>query len=72
MTFQLSSALFGGSADTYLPMSAINGMHIVLSCENHLGAFVINGLQQYDASSSAKYLDSSVSSVHIVDSTFKM
>ena len=35
-TFQLSSALFGGSADKYLPMSAINGLRIVLSCENVL------------------------------------
>ena len=44
VTFQLSSALFDGSADKYLPMSAINGMRIVLSCENVKGAFVLNGL----------------------------
>ena len=33
-TFQLSSALISGSADKYLPMLAINGMCIVMSCEN--------------------------------------
>lgn len=43
-TFQLSSAMFGGSAEKYLPMSAINGMRIVLGLENTKGAFVINGL----------------------------
>ena len=47
VNFQLSSALFGGSADKYLPMSAINGMCIVMSCENKLGAFIINGLDYY-------------------------
>ena len=45
MTFQLSSAMFGGSADKYLSISANNGMRYILSCENHLGAFVINGLR---------------------------
>ena len=33
-TFQLISSLFGGCAEKYLPMSAINGMRIILSCEN--------------------------------------
>ena len=36
----------------YLPMPAINGMSIVMSCENVDGAFVVNGLQHYGASSS--------------------
>ena len=40
-TFQLSSALFGGSDGKYLPMSAINGLRIVLSCENVLGALTL-------------------------------
>ena len=44
-TFQLLSSLFGGSADKYIPMSAINGLRIVLSCENVNGAFVQNGLR---------------------------
>ena len=43
-TFQLISSLFGGCAEKYLSMSAINGMRIVLSCENVKGAFVTNGL----------------------------
>ena len=43
-TFQLLSSLFGGSADKYLPMSAINGLRITLSCENVTGAFVQCGL----------------------------
>jgi hypothetical protein len=43
-TFQLLSAMFGGSADKYLPMSAINGMRIIMSMENPLGAFTVNGL----------------------------
>ena len=43
-SIQLCSALFGGCADKYLPVSAINGMRITLSCENVGGAFVINGL----------------------------
>ena len=38
-TFQLLSSLFAGSADKYLPMSAINGLHITLSCENVSGVF---------------------------------
>ena len=69
VTFQLSSALFGGSADKYLPMLAINGMRIIMSCENVNGAFVINGLQYYDAGST-RYLDNSIASVQIVDPTF--
>lgn len=44
ITFQLSSALFGGSAEKYLPMSAINGMRIVFGFENVLGAFCMCGL----------------------------
>ena len=68
-TFQLSSALFGGSADKYLPMSAINGLRIVLSCENTLGALVHNGLEAQDAASE-KYIYNSVKSALIVDPTF--
>ena len=44
-TIQLCSVLFGGMADKYLPMSAINGVRITLSCENVIGAFVINGFE---------------------------
>jgi hypothetical protein len=74
VTFQLSSALFGGSADKYLPMFAINSTRIVMSCENRLGAFVINGLDYYDASLAGdyKYAENSIYSVHIVDPTFFM
>ena len=36
---------FGGTAYKYIPMSAINGLRIVLSCENVNGAFVQNGLR---------------------------
>ena len=43
-TFQLLSSLFGGCAEKYLPMSAINGMRIIFSMENVNGAFVQNGL----------------------------
>ena len=43
-TFQLLSSLFGGSADKYLPMSAINGLRITLSCDNVSGGFVQCGL----------------------------
>ena len=50
-------------------MSAINGMCIVMSCETHLGAFVINSLDYYDAAITAdyKYKENSIASVHIVD-----
>ena len=74
VTFQLSSALFGGSADKYLPMSAINGLRMVLSCENFLGAFVINELDYADSSLAAdyKYGKNSIASVQIVDPTFYM
>ena len=41
VTFQLSSALFGGSADKYLPKSSTNEMRVVLSCKNQDGAFVL-------------------------------
>ena len=42
-----------------------------MSCENVHGAFVINGLQCYN-SGTTKYLDNSIASVEIVDSTFYM
>ena len=41
VTFQLSSVLFGGSAQKFVLLSAINGMQIVISCENVSAAFVI-------------------------------
>ena len=73
VTFQLSSALFGGYADKYLPMSAINGMRIILSCENVKGAFVLNGLQyRMPNTTPARYLNNAIASVEIVDSTFYM
>ena len=73
-TFQLSLALFGRSADKYLSMSAINGMCIVLSCENHLGVFVINGLDYHDSIITVdyKYGENSIASVQIVHPTFFM
>ena len=43
-TFQLLSALFGGSSDKYIPMSGINGMRIVMTLEDPKGAFVMCGL----------------------------
>ena len=43
-TFQLLSALFGGSSDKYIPMSGINGMRIVMTLEYPKGAFVMCGL----------------------------
>lgn len=43
-TFQLCSSFFGGSAEKYIPMSAINGMRLTLSFDNVAGSFVINGL----------------------------
>ena len=71
MTLQLSSALFAGSADKYLPMSAINVMRVVMSFGNVHGAFVMNGLQHYDTTSS-KYLDNSIANVNLVHPTFYM
>ena len=70
-TFQLASSLFGGSADKYLPMSAINGLRIVLSLENAIGAVVLNGLQSYVASTET-FIDNSIKEVRIVDPTFYM
>jgi len=70
-TFQLSSALFGGSADKYLPMSAINGLRIILSCENALGALVLNGLESYNATTE-KYFCNTIKGAVIVDPTFFM
>jgi len=43
-TFQLLSSLFGGCAEKYLHVSAINGMRVIFSMENVNGAFVQNGL----------------------------
>ena len=65
-TFQILSALFGGSNEKYLPMSAINGLRIILSCESLSGAFVINGLNSGPNGDVANTL----SSVTINDPTF--
>jgi len=65
-TFQLLSSLFGGSADKYLPMSAINGLRITLSCENVSGAFVQCGLLSGAAGDTAN----TCTSVSINDPTF--
>ena len=67
-TFQLISSLFGGCAEKYLPMSAINGMRIILSCLNVKGAFVTNGLYYNAAGDTAN----SISRVIISDPTFFM
>ena len=55
-------------ADKYLPMSAINGMRITLSCENVIGAFVINGLN-YKTTNAGDTVNT-ISSVNIYDPTF--
>ena len=52
-------------------MSAINGLRIVLSCENTLGALTINGLQAYNNSTEA-YYNNSIKGAQIVDPTFFM
>ena len=57
-----------GCADRYLPMSAFNGMRIVMSCENVNGAFVINGLQSQNLDNTSA--ESTIASVQIVDPTF--
>jgi len=44
ITFQLLSGIFGASLDKYLPMSAINGLRIVLTLENAIGSTVVCGL----------------------------
>ena len=44
-TFQLISSLFGGHAEKYLPMSAINGMRIILSLDNDCTEVVLQILQ---------------------------
>jgi hypothetical protein len=44
VSFQIMSSLFGGASDKYLPMSAINGMRIIFSLENAVGAVVRHGL----------------------------
>jgi hypothetical protein len=36
-------------------MSAINGLRMVLSCENFLGAFVMNGLDYADSTLPGDY-----------------
>ena len=68
-TFQLSSALFGGSADKYLPMSAINGLRIILSLEYTNGSLIPNGLEALNTTTE-KYYENSIKSVTIVDPTF--
>ena len=65
-SFQTLSALFGGSSDKYLPMSAINGMRIIFSCEDVKKAFVTNGLYSGAASATAPI----ISSVTLSDPTF--
>ena len=57
-------------ADKYLSMSAINGMRITLSCENVIGAFVINGLNYHNTS--AGDTANTIASVNIYDPTFYM
>ena len=37
-TFQISSAIFGGMSEKYIPMSAINGIRIVMALENLVGS----------------------------------
>ena len=49
-------------------MTAINGMRFTLSCENVIGAFVINGLNYHNTS--AGDTANSVASVNIYDPTF--
>ena len=44
ITFQTVSSIFGGSADKYLPMAAINGLRIIFTLDNPEGAFVCCGL----------------------------
>ena len=44
VTFQTVSSLFGGCADKYLPMSAINGFRYIFTLDNPEGAFVCCGL----------------------------
>ena len=51
-------------------MSAINGMRITLSCENVIGAFVINGL--YSHGTNAGDTQNSIASVNIYDPTFSL
>ena len=62
-TSQLISSLFGGCAEKYLSMSAMNGMRIVLSCENVKGAFVTNGLYS-GVAADAKLIKSAQSFFH--------
>ena len=66
-TFQLLSSLFGSCAEKYLPMSAINGMRIILSLENVNGAFVLNGLAS-DAAGATTV--NTIAEVKLVDPTF--
>jgi len=44
VTFQLLSGIFGAALDKYLPMSAINGLRIVLTMENQIGSCMVVGL----------------------------
>jgi hypothetical protein len=44
VTFQTVSSFFGGCAEKYLPMNAINGFRYVFSLDNPEGAFVVSGL----------------------------
>ena len=43
-TFQLLSAMFGGASEKYIPMSAINGLRIVMTLEDPAGCLVQCGL----------------------------
>ena len=69
VTFQTLSALFGGAADKYLPMSAVNGMRIIFSLEDVAKCYVINGLKTITAGAAVA---NSVASVTISDPTFFM
>lgn len=39
-TFQISSAIFGGFSEKYIPMSAINGVRITMTLENMIGSMM--------------------------------
>lgn len=45
ITFQLLSGIFGAALDKYLPMSAINGMRIIITLENQVGSVMECGSQ---------------------------
>ena len=69
-----SARLCSAGLQTSINMSTIKGMRIVLSCGNHLGAFILNGLEYYDAvlATAKEYAENAIAAVHIVDPTFYM